>query len=124
MYRRNALLALLLLVSLPAYSHHSQAAYDLKNTVELVGTVKSFEWTNPHSWIVLEVTSEQGDTAEWSVEMGNPRQLFRAGWRPGTLKPGDQIKLTINPTKNGSRGGQFFAAEYVNGDLIETAGDE
>jgi len=122
MFYRNALIGLMIFGSSSAFCHHSQAAYDLGSTLELTGKVIAFEWNNPHCWIVLDVV-DGNKTGEWSIEMGNPRQLFRAGWRPATLQPGDSIRVRINPTKNGSHGGQFYAAEFANGDPIETAGD-
>lgn len=115
------LCALAAAIPVVAPAHHSQAMYDMARTTQLTGTVREFQWSNPHCWIQLQVTAADGQTVEWGIEMGNPRQLYRAGWRPGTLKPGDQLKVTINPLRDGARGGQFYAATAADGTPIATA---
>ncbi|MGC3980233.1 MAG: DUF6152 family protein [Steroidobacteraceae bacterium] len=115
------LATLLCLFSCSAWAHHSQAMYDLTKTVTLVGTVKDFQWTNPHCWIQLMVTTDGATAKEWGVEMGNPRQLYRVGWRPATLKTGDKITLTINPLRDGALGGQFYSAVGADGNPIGIA---
>jgi phage-related protein len=67
-------------------AHHSGAMFDYDRAVTLVGTVKQFQWTNPHCWIELSVLRESGAVEDWSVEMGAPLQLYQGGWKPGTLK--------------------------------------
>lgn len=98
-----------------AMGHHSQAMYDLSRTVSVSGTVKEFQWTNPHCWIQVLVPGADGAVSEWSVEMGNPRQLYRSGWRPGTLKSGDKITVVLNPLRDGAKGGQFYSASDAEG---------
>ncbi|HEY6454714.1 MAG TPA: DUF6152 family protein [Steroidobacteraceae bacterium] len=98
----------------PALAHHSITMFDAARMVTLSGTVKLFQWTNPHSFIQLLVPSETG-TIEWSVEMGSPGSLYRGGWRPGTLKPGDKIKVVIHPNRDGTAGGLLKAAVAADG---------
>src|SRR5258706_9763590 len=71
----------------PAMAHHSGAMFDDKVSVTLAGTVRQFQWTNPHCWIQVLVDEKSGP-AEWRVEMGSPSQLFRGGWgtTPGNLR--------------------------------------
>jgi hypothetical protein len=100
----------------PSFAHHSGAMFDYGQSVTLVGTVKQFQWTNPHCWIQLSVPDESGALAEWSVEMGNPLQLYQGGWKPGTLKAGDEIKLVIHPTHDAAtKAGLFVSAVGVDG---------
>jgi len=99
----------------PALAHHSFAMFDADKTVDLTGTVKEFQWTNPHSWLQVMVTDEKGQTAEWSLEMGAPGGLARTGWRPKTVVPGDKVTVSIHPLKDGSAGGQLLTVVLPNG---------
>lgn len=102
------------LIALPAAGHHSGAMFDDDKSVTLAGTVKSFQWTNPHCWIQLLVRGDSG-SIEWSVEMGSPSVLFRAGWKPGTLQAGEKITVVIHPMRDGTPGGLFVSASGVDG---------
>ncbi|HEU4617485.1 MAG TPA: DUF6152 family protein [Gammaproteobacteria bacterium] len=98
-----------------AWSHHSGAMFDAEKSLTLAGSVKEFQWTNPHCWIQLDVPAEGGGTEEWSVEMAAPLQLYQNGWRPGTLKPGDRISVVVHPMRDGTKGGLFLSAESLDG---------
>ncbi len=92
--------------------------FDYDKSVTLVGTVKLFQWTNPHCWIELSVPGEKG-TEDWSVEMGAPLQLYQGGWKPGTLKPGDEIKVVVRPTRDGTaKAGLFVSATRSDGTVL------
>jgi hypothetical protein len=99
---------------LPAFSHHSFAMFDRSKQVTLTGTVKTFEWTNPHSWLQLDVPGARG-TAEWSIELGSPNTMVRMGWRRTTFKPGDRVTVVIHPMRDGSSGGAFVSATDSSG---------
>jgi hypothetical protein len=114
MRREVVLGALLLLSALPAAAHHSGVMFDDAKSVTLTGTVKAYQWTNPHCWIQVLVPGPEG-TQEWSVEMGAPFELFRGGWRPTTLKTGDSITVTVRPMRDGTRGGLYVSATDANG---------
>jgi len=105
------------LVAAPLRAHHSGAMFDYEKSVTLVGTVKQFQWTNPHCWIELSVPGEKG-TEDWSVEMGAPLQLYQGGWKPGTLKPGDEIKVVVRPTRDGTKAGLFVSATRADGTVL------
>jgi hypothetical protein len=97
----------------PARAHHSHAMFDLSKEVTLVGTVKEFQWNNPHCWIQVLVPDPKDPSAppvEWGVEMGAPIQLIRHGWKPDSLKPGDKITVVVNPLRDGRPGGQIVSA--------------
>lgn len=102
----------------PALAHHSFAMFDAEKTVELKGTVKEFQWTNPHSWLQVMVTDAQGQSVEWSLEMGSPGGLARGGWRPRTVVPGDAVTVTAHPLKDGSPGGQLLSVVLPNGTVM------
>src|SRR5580704_14488635 len=86
----------ILLSAVPMLAHHAFSAFDMSKTATVSGVMKEFQWINPHSWIQLMVTDASGTAVEWCIEMGSPSSLVRQGWKPKTLKPGDQITLTIH----------------------------
>jgi hypothetical protein len=107
----------------PAFAHHSFAMFDADKTVTLQGTVKEFEWTNPHSWLRIMVEDQSsGKTLQWALEMGSPVQQTRVGWKPDSVKPGDMVTVTIHPLKDGSRGGQFVFATLPGGQILGNGG--
>ena len=98
----------------PALAHHSFAMFDSRSEVTLTGTVREFQWTNPHSWLQLEV--ERGSsTVEYSIELGSPNSMSRRGWRRTTFKPGDRVTAVVNPMRDGSRGGSLVYALDAQG---------
>ncbi len=100
-----------------ALAHHSFAMFDNAKSVELEGTVREFQWTNPHSWIQLTVT-ENGQSVEYSIEGSSPNGLARRGWSRTSLKPGDRVKVTIHPLKDGAKGGSFVKAVKADGSTL------
>ena len=100
------------------HAHHSSAMFDAQQSVTLNGTVKQFQWSNPHCWIQVMVNDKTGPV-EWSVEMGSPSQLFRGGWRPTILHAGETIVVVVHPMRDGSKGGQFVSATHADGTPIE-----
>ena len=102
-----------------ALAHHSGAMFDRTKPMNLVGTVKEFQWTNPHSWIQVNApTGANGAMEEWAVEGGSPNSLARQGWRPSTFKPGDKVTVRIGPMKDGSRAGIFMGATLADGKTL------
>jgi len=90
----------------PARAHHSFAMYEPTKTLTLKGTVKSFQWTNPHVVVWILVQPEGGGAAqEWSLETTSPGVLTRNGWTRQSLKAGDRVSVTFSPLRDGSRGG-------------------
>jgi len=104
-------------VAAPALGHHSGAGVDRTRTVTVTGVVKDFRWTNPHSWIDLEIT-DKGTTTLWSIEMNPPPFLIRAGWKSSTLKPGDKVSVTLNPIRSGDPGGIFVSVTLADGRVL------
>jgi hypothetical protein len=102
----------------PALAHHSFAMFDQTKTVEMQGTVKEFQWTNPHSWLIVNVVDPQGKEVVWSLEMGGPGGLARNGWRPKTLSPGDKVTFKAHPLRSGEPGGQFQSVVLPDGKVM------
>ena len=100
--------------ALPARAHHANTMFDLTKVVEITGTVKELQWTNPHIWIQIYTEKSPGNRVEWSIEGGGPNSLSRQGWRPTTFKPGDVVSLRINPMKDGTNAGLFVGAKFSN----------
>jgi len=107
--------AILLVAIAPASAHHAAAGIDRTKTVELKGTIKAFSWQNPHSWMEVDVVNEQGKVVTWTVEMTAPSYLVRAGWKATTVKPGDEVSVTVRPLKNGDPGGLFVSVTPADG---------
>src|SRR2546430_4283563 len=95
--------------AIPAIAHHSFAMFDPQKSMTLEGTIKEFQWTNPHSWILLMVDNAEGKAEQWAIEMSSPAGLARQGWKPKTLTPGMKVKAVIHPRRDGAIGGQFMA---------------
>jgi len=111
----SALALALLLSVMPAQAHHSFTMFDSTKTTTLVGTVTEFQWTNPHSYIEVDVPSDSGAVKHWSVEMGSPSILQPGGWKHTTLKAGDKVTIILNPLKNGDPGGLLVQANLPDG---------
>jgi hypothetical protein len=103
-----ALAGFAVLVSSPAAAHHSFAMFDPAQVTVLDGTVKLFQWVNPHAVIWLDVPDGKGGSAIWAIEMTGPGPLRRMGWTPDSLKVGDKVSAKLHPLRDGRPGGQFL----------------
>ena len=92
----------LCLVSVPIFAHHGAASYDITKMTTMKGTVTSIRWVNPHAEIDMEVNDATGKSQKYIVESVSPLGLSRIGWTQNALKPGDQITVTGNLSKNGT----------------------
>ena len=88
-----------------ATAHHSFAMFDTQTLVRLEGTVTEFQWTNPHAYIELDVTDDDGETRHWTIELGSPSILMQSGWRYNDIQAGMEISATLNPLRDGQPGG-------------------
>jgi len=84
------------------YAHHGNSAYDEARIVTITGTVTEFDFVNPHTQIYLDVKDAKGNVVHWAVESQSPGIMKRNGWSRTSLKPGDQITISLNPAKNGA----------------------
>lgn len=101
-----------------ALAHHSSAMFDHNLVLELTGTVKEFQFTNPHTWIQVDIENSEGEMVEWSLEWGSPNQLGRRGIRPSTFPGGAKVMVKINPMLDGSPAGGFIGAKFSDGTVI------
>lgn len=115
-------LCLAVLAAFPAFAHHSDAMFDSTKEVVLNGTVKEFQYTNPHSWIQLVVPATAGAPVEWSIETAAPIVLLRAGIKPTSLHPGDKISLRMHPLKSGAPGGSLMEIKKDDGTTLSLRG--
>ncbi len=98
-------IALLLLVS-PVHAHHPfDDEYDAGKSVTVKGTVTKFEWVSPHVMLSMDVKDTNGQTTNWTFEMGSPKKLKDFAWTKDTLKPGDEITVNAWGAKDGSKRG-------------------
>lgn len=94
----------LLIDPVPLAAHHGSSNYDMSKTVSVKGTVKQFNFVNPHSAIYLDAKDDQGNGEQWLVEADSPNNLARNGWTRESLKPGDEVTVVGNRLKDGSKG--------------------
>jgi hypothetical protein len=117
----TAILGLVVLVA-SAYAHHGFVSwFDMSRSITVKGTVTSFDWTNPHSYIYFDVKDEKGATQKWSAELGAVAMLARAGWKKDTVKPGDEITLIGNPAKDAKPLMHLDKIVFANGQELATA---
>jgi Family of unknown function (DUF6152) len=111
--------AILLLQALPAVqAHHSGAMFDRSKTVKLVGTIKEYQFVNPHVWIEVMVPGKAGKTTQWSIEGEGPTLMARLGLKPKTIRAGDKVTLVAHPLRDGRSGGSFVSVQLPDGSTI------
>lgn len=108
----------LMLSAAVTHAHHSTAMFDTSQVREFTGTVREFQFTNPHSWIQVTTVDENGEQVEWSLEWGSPNQLGRQGIRPSTFPPGARVTIRANPMADGAYGGLFIGARFEDGSTV------
>jgi hypothetical protein len=106
-------------VSVRAFAHHSFAMFERDKEVTLTGTVREFQWTNPHAFIEMDVPDPRGNLEKWAIEMNSPNNLTRQGWKSSMLKPGDKVSVTLNPLRDGKKGGLFVSVVLPDGKVIK-----
>lgn len=112
----------LILSAHPAAAHHSFAMFDRMKTVEFSdAVVKDFQFTNPHSWLDVVVTTPNGPEV-WGLELTALGALERTGWKHGTLSPGDKIKVSLNPLRDGTHGGRLINVTLPDGQVLDGQG--
>ena len=112
--------AALILFAGSASAHHSFAMFESDKVITLVGEVREFQWTNPHSWVFLVVNDGQ-KAVEWSIETGSPNILRRTGWTRSSLKPGDKVSIVVHPAKAGGHESSLVQVTLANGTVLKTS---
>ena len=106
---------MLVLVASPALAHHSAAMFEEKKTVTVEGVVKEFQYTNPHSWLLVDVKDKNGKVVTWGFEAEGPSTLQRAGIRPSDLPVGTKLTITGRPMKDGRPAAIWESAVRADG---------
>jgi Family of unknown function (DUF6152) len=99
----TVLIVAALISARPARAHHSGAMFDMAHLITLTGVVTKVEWTNPHTFMYVNVKNDQGAVEEWAIEINSPNFLRHNGWTSSTVSPGDTITCTGAPAKSGSK---------------------
>jgi hypothetical protein len=122
--RKTAFAAALLYLAMssPLGAHHSFASFDMTRTLTMLCTVKEFQWTNPHSWLIVVAPNDAGELQEYRFEGVPPAILTRSGWTEDTLLVGDRISLDYHPHKDGEPGGAYVAVTLPTGKRLGTSG--
>jgi len=123
---KHGTLALLFAASMcgPAMAHHSHNAYELSVWTTMEGTVNQVHLINPHSWIYLDVTDEQGETTTWALEAANFSAFFAKGVKQEDVLPGDRIRVRIHVLRDGANGGLLGFVTPLHGDPARGHGIE
>jgi hypothetical protein len=114
-----AVLAISLMISGPAFAHHSMSMYDRGTESTFKATITQFDWVNPHTQITFTVTDEHGNIQKWVAEGPGPNRLADHGWNKESLKPGDQVTMVGNRNKDGSPTMRFVKVIFPNGQELE-----
>jgi Family of unknown function (DUF6152) len=101
-------------------AHHSAAMFDHTKTLTVHGTVREFQYTNPHSWLQMLVTGLDGKSVEWGFEAEGPSTLMRVGIKPGSFQPGDQVTVVAFPMRDGRPAGALISATKADGTIYST----
>ena len=102
-------------------AHHSNVAFAVETVLEAKGVVKEWQWSNPHTWLLMTVEDGKGGTTEWAMDGRAPGVLLRAGWTPKVLKPGDKITVHYSPSKDGSKVGMIARVTLADGRILANA---
>jgi hypothetical protein len=105
----------LLLAATGVQAHHSFAMFDHDHQIKISGTVTHFQWTNPHVYIDMDSTDEQGQFKHYTIECANPGILDRIGWKFNMIKVGDKITTIIAPLRTGEAGGLLKQVTLADG---------
>ena len=102
-----------------AVAHHGFADYDMTRHETVVGKVRAFQWTNPHTWLWLDVPNDKGGFTLYAFEGMSPNYLGRRGWSRTSLQPGDKITVNFFPFKDpAKKGGTLASATKDNGEIL------
>jgi len=108
-------IVVLAMITIPSEAHHSGAMFEKEKTITFEGVVKQFQYTNPHSWLLVDVKNKNGSVTTWGFEAEGPSTLQRAGIRPSDFAAGTKLKITGHPMKDGSPAAAWVEAVRADG---------
>lgn len=117
--RITALVATTLSITVPTLAHHSASMFDASKRLQWEGSVKQWQWTNPHAWLQLMAPDSKGDIVEMGFELGSPNTLVRNGFRKDTFKPGDKVTVVGSPRRDGAPGGALVQVKMADGTWLQ-----
>jgi hypothetical protein len=103
------------LLTVPAFAHHSAVMFDDQKEITVSGTVKEFQYTNPHSWLLVDVKNDDGSVTTWGFEAEGPSTLTRAGIRRSDFAPGTAVTITGHPMRDGRPAAAWVKATRGDG---------
>ena len=109
------------LLSTPAFSHHSNVAFEVTKVDTITGVVTNFQWSNPHTWLKVMVSDGKGGNAEWGLEGRAPGVLLRAGWTKKSLVPGETVTVDYSPARDGTKTGLIARVTKADGTILPNA---
>ena len=118
---RAFMIAVTLAGAVPVTAHHAATFFDNSKTITIRGTIKKYEWTNPHVWIWVSVADARGEVKVWGIETANLSMAKRMGMNKNSFKAGDKVTMLINPMKDGREGGRFRRATFEDGHVVNMA---
>ena len=104
----------------PLSAHHSSAGYDRSADVEVSATIREFQYTNPHSWLFVQVVDKTGQTVDWGFEAEGPSTLLRAGIKVSLLKPGEKVTVKGHPLRDGRPAALLVSVTKADGSVLSS----
>jgi hypothetical protein len=101
-----------------ALAHHAAAMYETEKTVTVSGTVEEFAYVNPHAWLYVVVTDDNGEETLWGFEAEGPSALMRAGIKNTALQPGELVTVTARPLRDGRPAGALVSVTKADGTVL------
>ncbi len=118
-FAKGVLATVALFAAGTGFAHHSASMFDLANITTFEGTVKEFQYTNPHSWLLVDVTDKDGKVTTWGFEAEGPSTLTRAGIRKSDLAPGTKLTITGNKMHDGRPAALWVKAVRADGKVLD-----
>jgi hypothetical protein len=107
----------------PLHAHHAGVMFDEAKEITLEGVVREFQFTNPHSWLLVDVTDEQGQVTTWGFEAEGPTRLMLMGIRVGDFPPGTKLTITGHPMRDGRPAAAWTRAVREDGTVFHPRGE-
>jgi len=109
----------LVAVATQSQAHHSGSMFDASKSQTIQGTIRAFNWTNPHVNVEVVAEAETGKAPQlWTLEASSPGVMGRSGWTKRSLNPGDRVTVTFSPLRDGGLGGSLKKVQLPDGKVL------